>query len=464
MNIKGKEIRKALVVGLGYRTGLAASNFLSARGVDVSVSDKKSAEDLKDVISRLSPGVQVRAGGQDPSLLDEGFDLVVLSPGVPRSIPLIAAAYERNIPVIAEIELAYTFLRGSIIAITGTDGKSTTTTLTGHILRELGFQSLVGGNIGIPLVSLVDESGDESISVIELSSFQLETIDSFRPDAAAILNVTPDHLDRYDGMDDYFGAKKRVTLNQTADDFYIYNLDDEILRARLDGVKAHILTFSLNDTSADAFYLDGSVYIRNGSKPVKVIDADRLFIMGFHNVQNVMAALLLVISVFEKRGIIPDFTALAGACYSFQGLEHRMERLGTFQGREFINDSKATTVGAVTMALRSITRPGVLILGGRTKGDDYSRLRDEIAGRVKSLVLIGESTNDFSVVFRDFPFVEAGSMDDAVVKAMKESSEGDIILLSPACASFDMFMSFEDRGRVFKNSYNKLVTGELPWT
>lgn len=454
----------ALVVGLGYRSGLAASNFLAGKGCRVLVSDLRSRDELADTIGRLDARVEVFAGNQEPSLLDRGVDLVVLSPGVPAVIPLVTEARRRGIPVIAEIELAFRFLRGSVVAITGTDGKSTTTSLVGHVLRSLGFKALVGGNIGIPLVSLVDESSDDTVSVIELSSFQLETIELFRPDVAAILNIGTDHLDRYASMDDYFRAKLRVAMNQSAGDSFVYNMDDPALSTGIGNIASRRLGFSMTNTDAEAFLEKDTVFIRDNGAVKGVLDPSRMKIIGVHNVQNAMAALLMVVSLLRKIGREPDYPLMAEACYSFEGLAHRMERVGVLEGRLFINDSKATTVGAVEMALKSLSGGVVLILGGRTKGDDYSRLHDPIAERVRFLVLIGESSREFAGIFADIPGETADGMDDALARAMRASAEGDTILLSPACASYDMYSNFEERGEAFKASFARLSSGEISWT
>ncbi len=462
MTVKKQE--RILIVGLGYRSGLAAANFLSERGKDVSVSDSKSKEELADTIAKLNKNVKLILGNQNPEILDAGFDLIVLSPGVPKSIPLIKEAVKKGIRVIAEIELAYENMQGKIIAITGTDGKSTTTVLTGHILEKIGIDSIVGGNIGIPLVSLVGKTSEETVSVVELSSYQLETIDAFRPDVCSFLNVTPDHLDRYADMNEYFEAKFRITMNQTADDYFIYNADDDTLNANFKRVNSQALGFSLKDKNADAYYENGFVFMNHKGSAFKVIDTSRLNIFGLHNIQNIMAAVLMVNSILNKKGIAADFEKIADACYSFKGLEHRVEKVGEFEGRIFINDSKATTVGAVQMALKSLKSKGILILGGVTKGDDYSRLIPLMKEKVKGLVLIGESTDDFSKIFSEFKPADAKSLDEAVVLSMKISEKGDSILLSPACASFDMFKNFEERGRAFKESYGNLKSGKLLWT
>ncbi len=455
--------KKVLVVGLGYRTGVASAAFLTGRGAEVTVSDIKPEQELKELISKLDPSVKVIAGHQRPEILDAGFDLVVLSPGVPAAIPLIQEALKRNIPVISEIELAYRNMKGSFIGITGTDGKSTTTSLTAHIFKELGFETFIGGNIGIPLISFAGQTTDKSVTVIELSSFQLETVDTFKPDVAAILNVTPDHLDRYNGMDGYFAAKKRIFKKQDNDDFFIYNRDNEILENSRQEYPSRTLTFSIDDDSADSFYRDGVVYVIYEGSTIPAVKVKKLSILGIHNIQNVMASVLMVISLHKKLGLEPDFDMIAGACYSFKGLEHRMEFAGEYMGRTFINDSKATTIGAVEMAVKSIKDKGVIIIGGRTKGDDYTRLRDIVADKARCIVVIGESSDMFSEIFSGFNVVRASDMEDAVLKSMKNSEQGDMILLSPACASFDMFSSYDERGKVFKACVNKLAEGKISW-
>ncbi|MCU0821049.1 MAG: UDP-N-acetylmuramoyl-L-alanine--D-glutamate ligase [Spirochaetes bacterium] len=459
-----KNVKNILVVGLGKRTGLAASNFLAGLERSVTVTDVKPADELKSIIRELDKRVTVLAGDQSPIILDRGFDLIVLSPGVPQNIELIKEARRRNIQVIAEIELAYNFIKGKIIAITGTDGKSTTTSLVGHILNSIGVTALVGGNIGIPLISLVGKTCEDTVSVVELSSFQLETIEKFRPDVAAVMNVSPDHLDRYNGMEDYLAAKLRISLNQNSEDYYIYRSDDKLLSSHLNGIRAGKLRFSYSDRTADSCHENGNIYIKVNDRFERVVDASRMLIMGVHNVENTMAALLMVRSVLEKMKLTPDFKKIEAGCYSFKGLPHRMEKIGDFNGRHFINDSKATTVGAVEMALRSLKESGVLILGGKTKGDDYSRLAASMNDRVRHLVLIGESTVEFKKIFRNFPMTLSGSMDEAVAAAMKASREGDVIILSPACASFDMFSNFEERGDVFREAVEKLKRGELRWS
>ena len=447
---------KILVVGLGKLSGLSACNFLVKKGFIVYASDNKTEKELNNIMAALDSRVIVFAANQKPEILNEGFDLIVLSPGVPKNIPLVKAAYEKKIPVIAEVELGYRYMKGKMAAITGTDGKSTTTSLVGHIFKEMGYKTFTGGNLGIPFISYAEKTSDDSISVLELSSFQLETIDEFRPDVAVILNVTPDHLDRYTGMDEYFTAKLRIAKNQSADDYFIYNQDSKLLSGSLDGISAKKLCFSLHDKNTDAWFENDSIFIRQNDRIRKVLDTSKMKIMGIHNVENSMASVLTAVSLLEKKGDEINFEQLEQSCYSFSGLEHRMEEVGIFEGRRFINDSKATTVNAVEMAVRSIPAGSILIMGGRTKGDDYSRLAKTVKNKIKHLVLIGESAAEFKKLFRDVPVSIADTMEAAVRNAFNKSKEGDVILLSPGCASFDMYSNFEERGNVFKKSVKKL--------
>lgn len=451
-----------LVVGLGYRTGLASANFLVGKGFDVTVCDRKSHDELMPVIQKLDQSVKVIAGNQDPSILDTGFNEIVLSPGVPQSIPLIQEAKGKGIPVISEIELAYRYCTSRIVGITGTDGKSTTTMLTAHCLKASGFDAHPCGNIGIPYVSIVDTLKKDSVAVIELSSFQLETIDTFKPDVAILTNLTPDHLDRYNSLEEYFAAKMNIAKNQDTNDYFIVNSDDEFIATHLPSLKATKFTFSLQK-DADCYFTEGGIYCTLNGRQQLIAQAGRLKILGLHNVQNAMAAILATLSLAKKIGRDVNLKTLEDALYTFEGLPHRVQMIGSFQGRAFINDSKATTVGAVIMALKSIPGDVILIIGGRAKGDDYSRLKNYLKGKVKALVLIGETKDEFAQLFNDIPHVKAHSMEDAVVKAMKVSGEGDTILLSPACASFDMYKNYEERGNDFIEIFKRLKQGQLRW-
>lgn len=448
-----------LVVGLGFRSGLTVANFLASKNFKVAVSDMKESAELSSVVDRLDDSVETFLGYQKPELLDKGFDLIVLSPGVPVKTALVQEAVARGIEVISEVEMAFRFMKGHVVSITGTDGKSTTTALTGEIFKKLGFKTFVGGNIGITLTSLVDSTDDDSVTVVELSSFQLETLDTYCSDVAAILNVAPDHLDRYDGMDEYFYAKKNIYKNHKTGNRFIYNYDNEMMRESSKEYPPGSWFFSLSNEKAMAFYKDGFIYINDKGQEQAVLDCSRFKVMGMHNVENAMAALLIAVGLLQKLNMEVDFDAIASACYSFPGLAHRLEYIGEYEGRKFINDSKATTVGALEVALKSIPEMGVLIMGGRTKGDDYARLKPLLLEKVRTLVLIGESAREFSEMFEEVDSVIAEDMNQAVVKAWEKSREGDIVLLSPACASFDMFGSYEERGEKFREAFENMKEG-----
>jgi len=451
--IDNVKIKKVLVVGLGFRTGLAVSNFLAKRNIEVLVSDKKKEAELEDILGKLDSRVKVKAGDQSTDLLTSDLDFIILSPGVPASIPLITEALQRKIPVLSEIELASYFLKGTVIAVTGTDGKSTTTALIKHILKELGYDAFMGGNIGIPLISLVDKTDQDSVLVVELSSFQLEHIIKFRPRIALFLNFSPDHLDRYQSLDDYFQAKQRITLNQTRNDLYIYNLDDSYLVKNLPRVVSKKLSFSLDPSqkSEAALYADQTCIYN--SKGDEVLDGGDLNILGRHNLQNVMAAWLAVASFLNKA---VDDSKIRAACISFQPLSHRLERVRSYRERIFINDSKATTINATLAALRSFSSPVVLFLGGRSKGDDFQKLAPEVFKRVKHLILFGEAQQELGKVFANNPKSFVSSLEEGIQEAISRSEAKEVILFSPACASFDMFRDYEERGDQFKKIVKNL--------
>lgn len=438
-----------LVAGLGRRSGLFSANFLARKDYNVTVCDSKNEDQLKDLIASLEDGVKVITGNQDPNILEDNIELIVLSPGVPVKIPLIQEAFRRNIPVISEVELAYFFTKGMWIAITGTDGKSTTTALTNFVFKRLGFNSREGGNIGIPLISLAESSTEDTVTVAELSSFQLETIHDFKADAAAFLNLSPDHLDRYESMDDYLKAKLNIVSNQSSNDFFIYNMDDLKVSNSSTKIVSNKKSFSIKSNKANIYHDNGNIVLNYNQKRF-YFDTSRLKLLGIHNVMNVMTTMLLAEALYEKKNLEFDPEKVYQCCCEFEGLPHRMEKCETIQNRLFINDSKATTVGAVEMAVKSLPSDAVIILGGRGKGDDYSRLNSILKDKVRGIVLIGETSDDFAEIFTSFNIAKSTDMKDAVVKAFSMSQEGDCILLSPACASFDMYSSYEERGDVFK--------------
>lgn len=443
---------RILVVGCTKRSGLATANFLAGKGFDVTANDLKPIAALDGVAGALDSRVKAEFGHQNETLLGS-CDLIVLSPGVPRSIPLLRAADARDIPVIAEVELAWHFTKGHIIGITGTDGKSTTTAMCAHVLRQIGFDAREGGNIGIPLVSLADTSTGESVTVAELSSFQLETIFDFHCDCAAFLNLAPDHLDRYASMKEYLAAKMNIFTTQNADDYAILNADDAAVCGATSAIAAKALRFSMRDDNADISFSNGHIQIREGTTKKAVLAQDAMTLKGLHNVQNTMAVMLLVLGLAKKTGREIPMDELARACASFAGLAHRLESAGSYKGVNFINDSKATTVNAVMTALASMTQETVCIVGGRGKGEDYSVMAKAFGKSplIKAVVLIGETSDEFEKHFAraNVPSQRASTMDEAVVKAFELCKMGTV-LLSPGCASFDMFENYERRGDAFK--------------
>lgn len=387
--------------------------------------------------------------GQIPSLLLDQVDLVVISPGVPTNT--IPARYvdRKDGEVIGEIELAYRFLKGRIVGITGSNGKTTTTTLIGEILKEAGIPTLVGGNIGTPLLSLAESSNEDTWTVVELSSFQLETIRDFRPNVGLCLNVTPNHLDRYDFFADYAAAKHRLFMNQTADDVAVLNADDEITASWARGLKANIVLFSVNRELDEGMFLRGRDLVCRSTGKEKVLTTrDDIFLRGLHNVENVLASLAAGLAC----GASPD--SMRETIRNFKGVEHRIEFVAEIEGVRFYNDSKATSVDATSKALEALSDgegKTVLILGGRGKNAPYQPLVDLIESSVRKIVVIGEDGDNIVSQLADHAeIIRAGSMQDAVIKSLDSAKSGDAVLLAPACASFDMFNSFEERGTVFK--------------
>jgi UDP-N-acetylmuramoylalanine--D-glutamate ligase len=440
--------KKVLVIGAA-RSGIASARFLAQRGATVALNDRKPLNEWPAAALDLkTEGVGTLAGDPPGWLLDQ-IDLVVVSPGVPTKAIPIRYADRRGAEVIGEIELASRFLRGRIVAITGTNGKTTTTSLIGQMLSDAGINVQVGGNIGTALISMVESSRDDGWTVVEVSSFQLETIVNFHPTLAAVLNVTPNHMDRYESVMDYASAKHRIFMNQTAGDVAILNADDEIVSSWANGLRAHVVKFSVKTEPAEGLFLRGRELIsrtRGGERVLMTRDDMKL--RGIHNVENVLAALAAGLAC----GAAPE--SLRKTVKRFHPVEHRLEEVGEISGVRFFNDSKATSVDATIKALEAFADdPGkiVLILGGLGKKAPYSPLASLVRQRVRKMILIGE---DAPVIEKDLgseaAFEHAKSMHDAVVKSFAAAQPGDIVLLAPACASFDMFDSFEHRGRVFK--------------
>ncbi|GAB4407870.1 MAG: UDP-N-acetylmuramoyl-L-alanine--D-glutamate ligase [Thermodesulfovibrionales bacterium] len=471
--MKGVKDKKILIFGLG-RSGAAAATLLSRLGAEVTVTDKKSCDELREYTERLSPSVRLCLGGYPSNM--NGTDMIVVSPGVPLSIEPILNARKKGIKVIGELELAYQTLKAvqhpSFLAITGTNGKSTTTTLLDLMLRRSGFRTILGGNIGNALTEEIQEAISYQLSAIsyivaEVSSFQLESIEEFKPKVAAILNITPDHMDRYHSMDEYREAKANIFMNQDENDFLVLNADDpetmklynekfKIQKAKSPGV----YFFSRKGEVKGIYFRGGQIYcnipdLPLAPYPLPLIGADGIRIKGVHNLENAMASAAMAL----LAGCLPD--AAVEALRDFPGLEHRLEFVREIDGIKFINDSKGTNVGAVLKSIEGFPEPIILIAGGRDKAGDFAPLMPLIREKVKAIILIGEAALKFQKAFgRLTRTVIASDMEDAVSIARGMARSGDIVLLSPACASFDMFRDFEDRGRRFKDAVMRLTRDE----
>src|SRR5436190_1782108 len=446
--------RKALVIGAA-RSGIASARFLGQRGATVALNDQKPLSKWSAAALALKTEGVGLVEGDPPSWLLDQIDLVVVSPGVPTKAIPIRYADRRGAEVIGEVELASRFLRGRIVAVTGTNGKTTTTSLIGQMLKDAGFTVQVGGNIGTPLISMIDSSHEDGWNVVELSSFQLETIADFHPAVAAVLNVTPNHMDRYETLIDYANAKHRIFRNQTAGDVAILNADDEIVSSWAQGLRAHPVQFSVRHELAEGLFLRGHELVSKTRDGERVLmSRDEMKLRGTHNVENVLAAFAAGLAC----GASPE--SLRETVRSFQPVEHRLEEVAEINGVRFVNDSKATSVDATAKALEAFAGgPGkvVLILGGRGKKAPYAPLSELIRARVRRMILIGEDAPTIeSEIGSIAPHENAADMRAAVEKSFAAAEPGDVVLLAPACASFDMFESFEERGRVFKEEVGKL--------
>lgn len=452
MNVKGKRV---LVVGLG-KSGVASSLFLQGRGAKVTVSDAKAEEQLRNEIpALLDKGIVVETGKHGERTFRDQ-DLIVVSPGVPNDVPQLQNARRLGIPVIGEIELAARYLEGHIVAITGSNGKTTTTTLTGEVVAAGGRKSLVGGNIGTPAITFVEQSSPETWVVLEISSFQLETIETFRPNISAVLNVTPDHLDRHGSMDNYISAKARIFENQSESDFAVLNADDSTCAKMANGIKPRVYWFSRrHEVERGAFAANGRIFFRDERGQRDIMSADEMTLKGLHNLENVLAA----VTMGSLAGIEP--AAIRQAVKDFKAVEHRLEYVTTIRGVQYFNDSKATNVDATIKALESFTGCIHIILGGKDKGSDYTVLNDLLRERVKKVYTIGAAASKIeSQIAGVVDIVPAGTLESAVKKAAEAAESGDVVLLAPACASFDQFQSYEQRGRVFKESVHQLAARE----
>jgi UDP-N-acetylmuramoylalanine--D-glutamate ligase len=451
MNLKDKRV---LVVGLG-KSGVASALFLKKCGARVTVSDSKPEAELRDeILLLLDHGITVETGGHGDRTF-RGQDLIVVSPGVPFDAPQLELARALGEPVIGEIELAAQFISGPIAAITGANGKTTTTTLAGEIIAAGNFPTLVGGNIGTPAITFADQAKSDTWTVLEVSSFQLETIGTFRPRIAVILNITPDHLDRHKSFGNYVNAKARIFENQQAEDFAILNADDTTTAGLASRTRAQLFWFSRRQkVKKGAFVRDGTIWIRDGKHELDIMPVSEIPLKGAHNLENVLAAILVGMLV----GCGP--VKIRGAVRNFKAVEHRLEFVAEIAGVQFFNDSKATNVDATIKAIESFPANIHLILGGKDKGSDYSVLNDLLRERVKRVYTIGAAAAKIeSQIAGATEIVSAHTLETAVRQASESATVGDVVLLAPACASFDQFQNYEHRGRVFKEVVSAL---ELP--
>jgi UDP-N-acetylmuramoylalanine--D-glutamate ligase len=434
------------------RSGVALTRFLRSRGYRVFLSDMNSVEKIKpDFVREIkSSGAEYEFGKHSEKVYES--DVMVVSPGVPQNSEVIKKALARGKEVVSELEAASWFCKGKIISITGTNGKTTTTTLAGKIFEDAGFKTFVCGNIGRAFSNVVGEIGEDGVAVVETSSFQLDNITKFKPYVSVLLNITPDHLDRYDkSYENYINSKFRVTENQDSGDYLIFNYDDEVIRSNVEKkTKARMAAFSIKQDISDKYELSASLkneYIlycySNGRE--QIINTKRLLIKGFHNIYNSMA------SVLSAKIFGINNESIAGTLYAFEGVEHRLELVRELKGVKFYNDSKATNVNSVWYALQGFDEPVVLILGGQDKGNDYSEIEKEVSKHVRHIIAVGESKMKVFDHFKSIVSVTlADDMTDAVKKGYSNAGKNSIVLLSPACASFDMFENYEHRGREFK--------------
>jgi UDP-N-acetylmuramoylalanine--D-glutamate ligase len=448
--------KRVLVVGLG-KSGVASALFLKSRGARVTVSDSKPEAELRDeILLLLEHGITVETGGHGDRTF-RGQDLIVVSPGVPVDAPQLVQARNLGEPVIGEIELAAQFLAGPIAAITGANGKTTTTSLAGEIIAAGNFTTLVGGNIGTPAISFVDQAGPATWTVLEVSSFQLETIVEFRPRIAVILNITPDHLDRHKTFANYITAKARIFENQRGDDFTVLNADDPSAAALSDRTRAQLFWFSRKkEIEKGAFVRGTHIYFRDGNREREILPVAEVPLKGGHNLENVLAG----VSIGMLVGCQPE--QIRQAVGIFKAVEHRLEFVARCAGVDYYNDSKATNVDATIKALEAFPAdipPHLhLILGGKDKGSDYTVLHELLRQRVKRVYTIGAAAAKIESQIQGAAEIEhAETLENAVRHASESAVPGDVILLAPACASFDQFQSYEHRGRVFKEIVHSLA-------
>jgi UDP-N-acetylmuramoylalanine--D-glutamate ligase len=453
LDLKGKRV---LVVGLA-RTGIATALFCAARGARVTASESRTESEVGDAVAKLrAAGCALELGGHREETFFEQ-DLIVPSPGVAADAPLLHAARAKGIAVWSEMELAFRFLKGRLIGITGSNGKTTTTSLIAHLLETAGLPVILAGNIGTPLIARVEETSERSVSVVEMSSFQLELIATLRPDIAVFLNLTPDHLDRHASLETYGRAKARIFEHQTEADFALLNADDP-LTAQYAPSHPQVFWFSRKQRVAQgAFVRDGQIVFRRDGTEEVLLPVEEISLPGSHNLENVLAAALAA----RLGGAAA--AAIARGVRGFAGVEHRLEFVGEFRGVRYYNDSKATNVDATLKALDAFPGRVFVILGGKDKGSDYTVLQQALREKAVLALLIGAAADKIaSQIAGSVPLERAGTLERALEIASLRAQPGDVVLLAPACASFDQFDNYEHRGRVFKQLVRRIEAQLTP--
>jgi len=452
--------KRVLVVGLA-RTGVATALFCAARGAAVTATDSRNEAQIGEAVAKMrDAGVKLELGGHKQSTFLQQ-DLIIPSPGVPADVPLLQGARAKSVAIWSEIELAYRFRQGKLIGITGSNGKTTTTSLVEHILRTASFPTILAGNIGTPLIACVERMTHDTVTVVELSSFQLELIQEFRTDISVFLNLTPDHLDRHHTMELYGKAKARIFENQREEDFAVLNADDSATTP-LAPTRPRVYWFSRKQRAAQGAFLHGDdIVFRDDGTEEMVLKRDEVPLPGAHNLENVLAAIV------AARIAGASAKAVAEGVRSFAGVEHRLEFVAEINGVRYFNDSKATNVDATLKALDSFPGRILVILGGKDKGSDYTALQTPLRERAILALLIGAAADKISNQIDGTVAIErAGTLERAVEIASQAARAGDVVLLAPACASFDQFENYEHRGRVFKALVHELKqrANELPST
>lgn len=450
--MSGLENKKVLIVGFA-RSGIAAANYLIQYNNSVAIYDAKSKEQLQDQLGSVDPKVELKLA-LDPVTLLEDIQYIILSPGVPTDLPFLNAAREKGIQIIGEFELASRYCKAPIVAITGTNGKTTTTSLVGEIFKRTENTTFVVGNIGIPFISKVDEIQPEDVVVAEVSSFQLESIKEFHPKVSAILNFTPDHLNRHYTFENYVAAKKRIFENQQPEDYCILNKDDKECVKLASEVRCKIVWFCRTEILEEGVFVQNEkIIIKNRNEQVLVCDINEIGIPGNHNIENALAA----VAMAYVMGV--DVKIIAEVLKEFRGVEHRIEFVDEIEGVIFYNDSKATNPDAAIKAVEAMKQPFILIAGGMDKGNDFTELLEIAKNKMKGLVVLGETAETFVKTAAKVGIetvIKVGTVQEAVNQAFNQAERGEVVLLSPACASWDMFSSFEERGQVFKDAVKGL--------